>query len=301
MSDPHAKNKSGKAAALEPTVLIDSEVTRRIRQHARAHPKTEVCGVLIGEDAGGTIEIDASIEGVDAAQAGTHVTFTQDAWESIYKVKDELYPEARIVGWYHSHPGFGVFLSEHDMFIQENFFSSPGQVAWVYDPHTDEEGCFGWVGGEVHRLSALSIADKNGDGTERTPKKIESTLEESEFDSEDYGEGKVRESKAAPVWMRWTATALSYLATLVVGFFIAYFLFPHIVAVVANPVTGQLELRDAHELLPYIDGRLPLPQGPMVGMPPPEPGSPAAQPSAAPPQAAPQQQPAPQQPPGGHP
>jgi proteasome lid subunit RPN8/RPN11 len=291
MSDPQAKNKRGKAGAVEPAVRIDSEVTRRIRQHARAHPKTEVCGVLIGEDAGGMIEIDASIEGVNAAQAGTHVTFTQDAWEAIYKVKDELYPDARIVGWYHSHPGFGVFLSEHDMFIQENFFSSPGQVAWVYDPHTDEEGCFGWVGGEVHRLSALSIADENGDGTERTPKKIESTLEESEFDDEDYGEGRVRESKAAPGWMRWTATVLSHVTAVVLGFFVAYFLFPQIVALIVNPVTGQVEMHDGHFLLPYIDGHVPLPQLQRDILPQP-PG-----PTAAPPQTAPQQPPAE---PGGH-
>ena len=132
------KLEKANVTSIEPKVEIDSEVTRRIRQHARAHSKTEVCGVLIGEDASGTIEIRASIEALNAAQAGTHVTFTQDAWEAIYRVKDELYPEERIVGWYHSHPGFGVFLSEHDMFIQQNFFSSPGQVAWVYDPHTDE-------------------------------------------------------------------------------------------------------------------------------------------------------------------
>lgn len=299
MSNPQAKNKGGVKTA-EPTVRIDSEVTRRIRQHARAHPKTEVCGVLIGEDAGGTIEIDASIEGVNAAQAGTHVTFTQDAWEAIYKVKDELYPDSRIVGWYHSHPGFGVFLSEHDMFIQENFFSSPGQVAWVYDPHTDEEGCFGWVGGEVHRLSALSVTDRNGDGTERTPKKIESTLEVSEFDGEDYGESSARESKALPAWMRWTATVLTHLSTLVIGFLIAYLLFPQILAVIPNPATGQFELHDGHFLLPYIDGHTPLPQL-QQGLLPQQPGA-AAQPSTPHSPTAPQQT-SPQQPaaPGGHP
>ncbi len=149
---------------------IDNEVTRCIRQHARSHMKTEVCGVLIGEARNGVVEVRASIEALNATQAGTHVTFTQDAWETIYKVKDESYPEERIVGWYHSHPGFGVFLSEHDTFIHRNFFSSPDQVAWVYDPHTDEEGCFGWVDGDIHRISTFSIADNNGDGVERTPK-----------------------------------------------------------------------------------------------------------------------------------
>ena len=93
---------------------IDSEVTRRIRQHARAHMKTEVCGVLIGEVCDDTVEVQASIEASSAAQAGTHVTFTQDAWEEIYRVKDETYPDHRIVGWYHSHPDHPARPSEYD-------------------------------------------------------------------------------------------------------------------------------------------------------------------------------------------
>ena len=97
-------------------------------------------------------------------------------------MKDESYPNERIVGWYHSHPGFGVFLSEHDTFIHQNFFSSPDQVAWVYDPHTDEEGCFGWIDGEMHRIANITLADNNGDGIERTPKKIDPIADDFEED-----------------------------------------------------------------------------------------------------------------------
>ncbi len=248
-----------KPGAVEPKISIDSEVTRRIRQHARAHLKTEVCGVLIGDDANGAIDIRASIEALNAAQAGTHVTFTQDAWEAIYRVKDEQYPDERIVGWYHSHPGFGVFLSEHDMFIQQNFFSSPGQVAWVYDPHTDEEGCFGWVSGEVHRLSSLSIADRNGDGIERTPKKIESALGELDDEEEDFEQPAQRRQRPSTVWLRWTATISTYIVVLLLGFALSHFLFPQVFAVMIDPATGQLVIRDGHALLPYLDGRAPMP------------------------------------------
>src|SRR5215510_15248352 len=141
----------------QPRVTIEGEVLRQIRQHARSNSKTEVCGVLIGEESGGGLKVTARIAGLNAAQAGTYVTFTQDTWEHIYKIKDKDYPDQRIVGWYHSHPGFGVFLSEHDLFIQQNFFSNPQQVAWVYDPHTDEEGCFGWIGGNIEKLSAILV------------------------------------------------------------------------------------------------------------------------------------------------
>lgn len=150
-----------------PLVRIDSEVTRRVRQHARAHMQTEVCGVLVGKMSAGVIEIEAPIEAFTASQAGAHVTFTQAAWETIYKVKDKDYPEDRIVGWYHSHPGFGVFLSEYDTFIHRNFFSSPDQVAWVYDPHSDEEGCFGWVDGSIHRIANIHVADTSKEAPPR--------------------------------------------------------------------------------------------------------------------------------------
>ena len=140
-------------------VEIRAEVLQAVRQHARSSMKAEVCGVLIGSSDGWVTAVEAHIQGEGAAQGGAHVTFTQATWEHIYKIKDRQFPKAAIVGWYHSHPGFGVFLSEYDLFIHRNFFSNPGQVAWVYDPHSDEEGCFMWTKGEIARVYTLSLKD----------------------------------------------------------------------------------------------------------------------------------------------
>lgn len=157
-------------AGISPEMLADPErvviaaaVLRRIRGLARAEMSAEICGVLIGEEAGGVTVIEELIEGEGAAKAGTHVTFTQDTWAHIYSVKDRDFPSKRITGWYHSHPGFGIFLSRQDLFIHENFFSAPEQVAWVYDPHSDEEGCFGWVDGAVKRLRAIRVIETAGE------------------------------------------------------------------------------------------------------------------------------------------
>jgi proteasome lid subunit RPN8/RPN11 len=139
-------------------VAIEAEVARQVRQHGRSSMKAEVCGVLIGREEGNMTIVDACIAGVNAAQGGAHVTFTQDTWQHIYEVKDKKWPDARIVGWYHSHPGFGVFLSDHDLFIHKNFFSSPQQIAWVYDPHNDEEGCFGWLGDRIEKVEDVSLS-----------------------------------------------------------------------------------------------------------------------------------------------
>jgi proteasome lid subunit RPN8/RPN11 len=200
----------------QPVVLMESEVARQIRQHARTSMKAEVCGVLIGSTDHERMTVEACVQGINAAQGGAHVTFTQDTWEHIYKIKDKEYPDQKIVGWYHSHPGFGVFLSEHDLFIQQNFFSNPQQVAWVYDPHTDEEGCFGWVGDKIEKLTAIRI------GYSQNMDPATSAAGSDDYEDEEAGldsmvkVGPERRSQE-PAWVRWASAVLGYLAALILG------------------------------------------------------------------------------------
>ncbi|HEX7287121.1 MAG TPA: Mov34/MPN/PAD-1 family protein [Candidatus Angelobacter sp.] len=225
-------------------VRISSRVLRRIRQHARSNSKTEVCGVLIGRDDDGATSIEACIAGINAAQGGAHVTFTQDTWEHIYKIKDREYPDERIVGWYHSHPGFGVFLSDHDTFIHRNFFSSAQQVAWVYDPHSDEEGCFGWVGDRLERLASFSIVDSNGGQSAGDTGQPETSLLDMDGagagdDQQGVGQQGVRDQ--APSLTQLIATTLSYISVFLLGGVLAWYLFPRValVPVPVDPYTGR--------------------------------------------------------------
>lgn len=139
------------------TIKFNSTVLQFIRQHARSSPNMEICGVLIGQKNDKQTIVEGAIAGKDVLQGGAHVTFTQETWNHIHNEKDKKYPDRSIVGWYHSHPGFGVFLSEHDIFIHNNFFSDPGHIAWIFDPNSDEEGCFGWINREVNRINQFEI------------------------------------------------------------------------------------------------------------------------------------------------
>jgi len=226
-----------------PALVINSEVLRRIRQHARSQSKSEVCGVLIGREHEGKLKVEASIPGVNAAQGGTHVTFTQDTWEHIYNVKDKEYPDERILGWYHSHPGFGVFLSDHDTFIHKNFFSSPQQVAWVYDPQSDEEGCFGWVSGSLERLSQLAVADSKGGecaGETGKPEPMGFDLGDDHVVGRD--DSPRPESNPEPAWLRWITAILWYLVIFACGLVVAWVVFPRVVVmpVPVDPQTGRI-------------------------------------------------------------
>jgi len=208
----------------QPRVTIEGEVLRQIRQHARSNSKTEVCGVLIGEEIGSGMSITARIPGLNAAQAGTYVTFTQDTWEHIYKIKDKDFPDERIVGWYHSHPGFGVFLSDHDTFIHKNFFSSAMQVAWVYDPHSDEEGCFGWAGERIERLSEIHVKDDKGGeeaGETGKPEPV-GGIEDDQKISESNEDSEI----GPPVWLKWVLAVTSHLLLLAIGVVVTWMFFP---------------------------------------------------------------------------
>ncbi len=140
--------------------------------------QAEICGVLIGRETGSGTHVFGSVRGDGASQGGAHVTFTQEAWSRIHDGKDKYYPDSDIVGWYHSHPGFGVFLSDQDVFIHENFFSSPGSIAWVYDPHSDEEGCFSWGEGRVTPTRRYEIiSDVGNENSKRYEAQIDAKPE----------------------------------------------------------------------------------------------------------------------------
>ena len=128
------------------------------------------------------------------------------------------------MGWYHSHPGFGVFLSDHDTFIHKNFFSSALQVAWVYDPHSDEEGCFGWAGERLERVSELRVKDDKGGeeaGETGKPEPVGGIDEEEEASEENDSS-----ETGPPTWLKWVLGVTSHVLLLALGFFAAWIFFP---------------------------------------------------------------------------
>ncbi|NVM35311.1 MAG: Mov34/MPN/PAD-1 family protein [Candidatus Lokiarchaeota archaeon] len=64
----------------------------------------------------------------------------------------------RIVGWWHSHPGFGCFLSTTDLKTQKYFFPESYQVTLVVDPHKDELDFFTLDKNSVKGYKSISYA-----------------------------------------------------------------------------------------------------------------------------------------------
>ncbi len=136
-------------------VFVQEEAFDRATTRGNAEPDREVGGVLVGEvcrdDGGPFVRVDTTIDALHAEEKGTELTFTHETWDHIHKEMDSKYQGKRIVGWYHTHPGFGIFLSDRDLFIQRSFFNLPYQIALVYDPKSREHGVFCWRENEAVR------------------------------------------------------------------------------------------------------------------------------------------------------
>jgi len=123
-------------------------VWERLWKYAQNNKNREVGGVLVGElviDSGASVlEVIGFIEGRYMKENFTTLTFTHETWNDINKRLKQDYPYKKIVGWFHTHPGHGVFLSRYDIFIHRNFFPGKEQVAVVFDPLRNNYGFFVW-------------------------------------------------------------------------------------------------------------------------------------------------------------
>src|ERR1019366_10008388 len=99
-----------------------------------------------------------------------------------------------------------------------------------------EEGCFGWTGTALHRISSIAIADSNGDGTERTPRDFDKSHNE-EDDEVPLRLGTERPREPISPWIRWSVTILSYLSVLILGFLISYSVFCLLNIIPVDPST----------------------------------------------------------------
>jgi len=200
-------------------------VRRGIEAHAKADPKVEICGVLVGHwqrDANGPFATVTDYIRCDSASSKfAEVTFTHESWADINHEMDTRYADKRIVGWYHSHPDFGIFLSERDAFIHEHFFSGPGQVAYVIDPVRDLEGAFTWQNGKPTPLSHFWIGDeiRTVDASHRnSAREVRgSTIVPDGGGSSTAPTGDDRSQSAIPL----ATTLLSFLALFLLGYFYA--------------------------------------------------------------------------------
>lgn len=159
-------------------VYIKQDVYKALEKYALADTTQERGTIILGdycEEFGKKhVIISNYIEAKYTEASASTLTFTHETWDYVHKKQDELYPDKKIVGWQHTHPNYGVFLSNYDLFIHENFFNLPFQVAYVIDPIQNIRGFFQWKNGKIEKLKGFYIYDDI-----EKPIKIEQTKSEA--------------------------------------------------------------------------------------------------------------------------
>ncbi|OYT48192.1 hypothetical protein B6U83_03895 [Thermoplasmatales archaeon ex4484_36] len=113
----------------------------RMREIA-ASSSQEVIGLLLGGAELNTVRIVGHYTGPQyRMKTRVRLSTRAVAWAAKELIKEGA--RNSLVGWYHSHPGFGVFLSPRDIKTHSTFAEAfPLSIALVIDPVRGEEGFF---------------------------------------------------------------------------------------------------------------------------------------------------------------
>ena len=145
--------RSPASAAVDVVIVTALDVYAAVHEHAVGSLPNETGGFLVGRvgfdarDESWYIAVEEAVPVTPTEQHPTHFQFT---WRDVDRVR--TYREGRgkaLLGWYHTHPDFGVFLSDTDLEKTHRvLFSEPFQVALVYDPVRARAGYFFWEGAQ---------------------------------------------------------------------------------------------------------------------------------------------------------
>lgn len=155
-------------------VYIKQDVYKALEKFSASDIHKELGSILLGDycqELGKThVIISQYIEAKYTDASASTLTFTHETWNYVHSTHERLYAKRKIIGWQHTHPNYGIFLSNYDVFIQENYFNLPFQVAYVIDPIQNIRGFFQWKNGKIEKLKGFYIYDDVGN-----PIKIEQT------------------------------------------------------------------------------------------------------------------------------
>jgi proteasome lid subunit RPN8/RPN11 len=137
-------------------IYVDIDVMRDMEVHALSDTRVELGGVMLGgqyvdREGNPFVVVTDSLRAEHYEATKGSFKFTHETWEQISRQRDEFPEDVEMVGWYHTHPSWGVFLSGMDDFICQNFFNRPLDLALVIDPESGDRGMFQWTEGGVRK------------------------------------------------------------------------------------------------------------------------------------------------------
>jgi len=130
------------------SVFVTQQAYTRACAHAGSDLDNEVGGWLVGKwqadksTSREYIVVEKIMPAPYVRHGSAYLTFTQDSQVAMHAELESRYPGKQVVGWYHTHPRMGIFLSQYDTWLHKHFFPHPWQVALVIEPHSTKAGFF---------------------------------------------------------------------------------------------------------------------------------------------------------------
>lgn len=150
-------------------VFVTQSAYSRIVLHSLSELDDEIGGALVGlwcvdRNSGEQfVVVQHMLPARHTRQGSVYLTFTQDTILDFHEEIEKNYNGKRVVGWYHTHPRMGIFLSHYDTFLHNNFFPEPWQVALVVEPHSSLGGFFvRRLGGTLDPTRYFGFYELNG-------------------------------------------------------------------------------------------------------------------------------------------
>ncbi len=143
----------GRSPDHEQIIIMHQDALRQVVEHSHSNKRVELGGALLGQvyryQNQIYVEIMAALPAISGSHGPIHFTFTADSWTQLQRDRAERYPKLDMVGWFHTHPGLGVFYSGDDVVVHSAAFTLPWHVGLVVDPISSEASFFGWSKGQL--------------------------------------------------------------------------------------------------------------------------------------------------------
>ena len=251
-------------------IFVELDVLRDMEAHARENTRVELGGVMLGRqhldtDGQPFVLVTESLRAKHYQATKGSFKFTHETWNEITRERNEFRTDLQLVGWYHTHPGWGVFLSGMDLFICNHFFNRPLDIALVIDPSAGDRGWFHWSTADQdkmeptagfflmtnrHRWRELNYYRELFDGPQSRvtdPQLKQASFDKSGFEQEDTMVNVIDNRRP---WLEVSVVSLVLLQFMLACFFAWFVLYR----------TDQQEMSGLREQVSALESRLEMEQ-----------------------------------------
>ncbi|HHW67502.1 MAG: hypothetical protein PWP07_153 [Epulopiscium sp.] len=146
-------------------IYLEDYVYTYLYQYSKLNRGEEKGAALVGyytEEFGEKMAIINGAIQFKSSLAEDKVLLTDEVLNEVKAKLNKYFPDRELMGWMHTQPGYGIFLTTQDIRLQKQFFGKPYQTLMIIDPIENMEAFFLWDKEEVRSAEGYYIYyDKN--------------------------------------------------------------------------------------------------------------------------------------------